>query len=155
MGALTPWKPRQELEKLQRNMEEMFDRLSGRFFGHREEDRSLWGGELWSPAIESRTENGNLIVKADLPGVDPKDISISISGNRLTVEGERKREEKKEEKNYVYREVEYGKFSRTITLPEGMDGDKVKANYKNGVLEITMPAPQPAESKKVQIEVQK
>lgn len=155
MAALTPWKPRQELEKLQRNMEDLFDRLSGRLFGHREEDRPLWGGELWSPAVESRTENGNLIVKVDLPGVEPKEVSISISGNRLIIEGERKREEKKEEKDYFYREVEYGKFSRSIPLPEGVDAEKVKASYKNGVLEITMPAPQPAENKKVQIEVQK
>ncbi len=153
MGALTPWKPRQELEKLQRNMEEMFERLSGRFFGHREENRSFWGGEPWSPAIESRTENGNLIVKADLPGIDPKEISISIAGDRLTVEGERKHEEKKEEKDYFYREVEYGKFSRTIPLPEGVNADQVKASYKNGVLEITMPTPQQTESKKVQVEV--
>jgi HSP20 family protein len=73
----------------------------------------------------------------------------------LTIEGERKREEKKEEKDYVYREVAYGKFSRTMTLPEGVDADKIKANYKNGVLEITMPAPKQISSKKIQIEAPK
>jgi HSP20 family protein len=99
--------------------------------------------------------NGNLIVKVDLPGIDPKEVSISVLVNQLTIEGERKREEKKEEKDYFYQEVSYGKFSRTIPLPEGVDADKVKANYKNGVLEITLPAPKQLASKKVQIEVQK
>ena len=155
MAALTPWKPMRELEKLQRGMEEMFDRLSGRFFGKEERERSIWGTEGWAPAIESHVDKGNLIVKADLPGIDPKEVSISVMGNQLTIEGERKREEKKEEKDYFYREVEYGKFSRTVPLPEGVETDKVKANYKNGVLEITMPAPKQLESKKVQIEVQK
>jgi HSP20 family protein len=96
-----------------------------------------------------------LIVKADLPGVDPKEVSISVVGNQLTIEGERKHEEKKEEKDYFYRELSYGKFSRSVALPEGVDPDKVKATFKNGVLEITMPAPKQLTAKKIQIEAQK
>ena len=127
--------------------------LFERFFGPREREHFFWGAEGWIPAIESKIENGNVIVKADLPGIDPKEVSISVLGNQLTIEGERKHEEKKEEKNYFYQEVSYGKFSRTISLPEGVDADKVKANYKNGVLEITLPAPKHLASKKVAIEV--
>jgi HSP20 family protein len=152
MAALTPWKPMRELENLHRSMEEMFDRLTERFWGRTERERSVWGTEAWSPAIESHIEKDTLIVKADLPGIDPKEVSISVVGNQLTIEGERKHEEKKEEKDYFYREVAYGKFTRSMTLPEGVDADKVKANYKNGVLEITMPAPKQLTSKKVQIE---
>ena len=100
-------------------------------------------------------ENGNIIVRADLPGIDPKDVSVSVLGNQLTIEGERKQEEKKEEKDYFYREVAYGKFSRTMTLPEGVDASKVKAGYKNGILEVTLPAPKQLESKKIQVEAQK
>ena len=155
MKALTPWRPMRDLENLHRSMDEMFDRLSEQFFGPAERERSVWGTETWAPVIESRRDNGNLIVKADLPGSDPKEVSISVTGNQLTIEGERKREEKKEEKDYFYREVAYGKFSRTMTLPEGVDTDKIKANYKNGVLEITMPAPKQLIGKKVQIEAQK
>lgn len=155
MGALTRWKPMRELETLERSMENMFDRLTDRFFGPRERGRSLWKTEAWAPSVESHIDNGNLIVKVDLPGLDPKEVSISVLGNQLTIEGERKHEEKKEEKDYFYQEVEYGKFSRTIALPEGVEADKVKASYKNGVLEITMPAPKQLASKKVQIEVQK
>jgi HSP20 family protein len=115
----------------------------------------VWGGEEWMPAIESHVDNGNLIVKMDLPGVDPKEVSISVTGNQLTIEGERKREEKKEEKDYSYREVAYGKFSRSMTLPEAVDADKVKAAYKNGVLEVTIPVPKQLAAKKIQIEAQK
>jgi HSP20 family protein len=142
-----------ELEGLERRMENMFDR----FFVERlpslwEMERPLWRGEGWIPAVESRMENGNMIVKADLPGVDPKDVSISVTGNQLTIAGERKHEEKKEEKDYFYQEVQYGKFSRTMTLPDGVDADKIKANYKDGVLQVTMPAPKALASKKIQIE---
>jgi HSP20 family protein len=154
-AAVTPWRPMRELESIQNRMEELFDRLSERFFGPGERERSLWGTEAWMPALESHVEGENLIVKADLPGIDPKEVSISVMGNQLTIEGERKREEKKEEKDYLYRELAYGKFSRTMTLPEGVDTEKIKANYKNGVLEITMPAPKQLGSKKVQIAVQK
>ena len=152
MTSLVPWQPMRELERLERRMEDMF----GRFFGERRlsvgEKQPLWQSEGRMPAIESRVENGNVIVKADLPGVDPKDVSISITGNQLTITGERKHEEKKEEKDYVYQEVQYGKFARTLTLPEGIDADKVKANYKDGVLQITMPAPKALAAKKIQIE---
>lgn len=153
MKSLTPWQPMRELENLEKRMTDLFDRFQERFFGG-ERGRSVWGEE-WAPAIESRKDNGNIIVKADLPGVDPKEISISIVGNELRIEGERKREEKKEEKDYFYQEVSYGKFVRSVTLPEGVDADSIKANYKNGVLELTMPAPKQVEGKKVQIEVQK
>ncbi len=151
MKSLTPWRPMRDLETLERRMADLFER----FWGPSERERSVWGTEGWAPSIESRVDNGNLIVKADLPGIDPKEVSISVLGNQLTIEGERKREEKKEEKDYFYQEVSYGKFSRTIPLPEGAEADKVKANYKNGVLEITIPAPKQLASKKVQIEVQK
>lgn len=153
MKSLVPWKPMRELERLEHRMEEMFDR----FFGERppgvwEMERPMWRGEGWMPVIESHVENGNVTVKADLPGVDPKDVSISVTGNQLTITGERKHEEKKEEKDYFYQEVQYGKFARTLTLPEGVDADKVKANYKDGVLQITMPAPKGVAAKKIQIE---
>ena len=155
MKSLTPWRPMRELETLQHKMEDMFERLSDRFRAPSEPHRSPWGEEGWAPLIESRVENGNIIVHADLPGIEAKDVSISVLGNQLTIEGERKQEEKKEEKDYFYRELSYGKFSRTMTLPEGIDANQVKASYKNGVLEITVPAPKQLESKKIQVEAQK
>jgi HSP20 family protein len=155
MKGLTPWRPMRELETIQRRMDDLFEHLTERFFGPGERERSVWGPEAWAPALESHVDKDTLMVRADLPGIDPKEVSISVTGNQLTIEGERKREEKKEEKDYFYRELAYGKFSRTMTLPEGVDADKIKANYKNGVLEVTMPAPKQIASKKVQIEGQK
>jgi HSP20 family protein len=156
MKALTPWRPMRELETIRQRMDDLFERMSERVFGPGQRERSVWGEtEALAPAIESHVDKDTLIIKADLPGIDPKEVSISVTGNQLTIEGERKQEEKKEEKDYVYREVAYGKFSRTMTLPEGVDADKVKANYKNGVLEITMPAPKQIAGKKIQIEAQK
>src|SRR5262245_12897836 len=152
MKALTPWRPRHELATLQRDMEDMFDRFSERFFSPWERERSFWRTEAWAPAIESHVENGNLIVKADLPGIDPKDVTLRVQGNQLTIEGERKQEKKKAEKDYFYQEVVYGKFSRTIPLSEGVDADQVKARHKDGVLEITLPAPKELAAKKIQIE---
>ena len=154
MKSLTPWRPMQELESLQKRMDHLFDRFSERFFGG-ERLKNVWGGEDWAPAIESRADNGNLIVKTDLPGIDPKEVSISVVGNQLTIEGERKREEKKEEKDYFYQEVAYGKFSRSLALPEGVEADQIKATFKNGVLEVTMAAPKQLTAKKIQIEAQK
>jgi HSP20 family protein len=154
MDALTPWRPLRELETIQRRMDDMFGRLTRQFFGRGWQERPGGDAEAWTPAIECHIENGNLIVKADLPGIDPKEVTISVLGNQLTIEGERK-QGKKEDKEYFYHELPYGKFSRRLTLPEGIDADKVKTSYQNGVLEITVPAPKQLISKKIPIEVQK
>jgi hypothetical protein len=87
-------------------VEDIFAHLSESFFGHREQERSIWESGTWVPAIESHVDKGNLMVK--------------------------------EEKDYFYREVEYGTLSRSITLPEGVEADTINTTYKNGVLEITM-----------------
>lgn len=150
MKSLTPWRPTRELETFERRMSDLVEH----FFGPWQRQRFFWDTEGWAPAIDSAVENGNLVVKADLPGIDPTAVSIAVLGNQLTIEGERKRAEKKEEKESFYQEVAYGKFSRTIPLPDGVDAEKVKAHYKNGVLEITLPAPKQLASKKVPIEVQ-
>ena len=148
MRSVIPWRRTGELQCGERSIEERmknlfddFDRFGERWLMPWERERPLWRTEEWGPAIESHIENGNLIVKADLPGIDPKEVSISVTGNQLTIEGECKQEKKEEKKDYFYQELTYGKFSRTTTLPEGVDADKVKASYKDGVLQITMPAP--------------
>lgn len=151
MRAVAPWRSRRELDPMWRRMENLFER----FFDERvfePEERGLWSAETWAPSVESHIENGNLKVKADLPGIDPQDISISVLGNQLKIEGERKQEAQKEEKDYFYQELAYGKFARTLPLPQGVNADQVKAQYKDGVLEITMPAPKELTAKKIQIE---
>ena len=105
-------------------------------------------GSAWWPLVESYTKDGQLILRYDLPGVDPKDVDVSLEGNVLTIRGERRAEHGGE----GYREVQYGRFERTLTMPEGLDPEKIKARYVNGVLEVTVPAPAAA-TRKVPIEV--
>ncbi len=149
MFALKKRDPFSELSTLHREMDELFRRTFGSMLP------GMFRGE-WYPSIESYIKDRTLHVKADIPGVDPKDVDISIMGNELTIKGERKAERKEEkEGEYFFCETSYGSFERTVTLPEGVDTDKVHASYKNGVLEITMPVKAEMLPKKVSVEVEK
>jgi len=140
------WDPFRELISLRDDM----DRLFSSFFGRPsiEEQEGVW-----APVIDLEEDNENFLVKAELPGLKKEDIKISVRGNLLTITGERKQEA--ETKNKTYHRVErfYGKFSRTITLPSDVDADKVKANYKDGLLTITLPKPETMKPKEIEIEV--
>lgn len=89
--------------------------------------------------------------KADVPGIKESDITINLTGNRLTVSGKREEEKKQENETYFSYERSYGSFTRSFTLPEGIDGDKVSANLKEGVLSVTVPKKPEAQPKKVSI----
>jgi len=110
--------------------------------------------KTWSPQIELEERDGNIVVRADLPGLNKEDVRLEVEDDVLTIEGERKdtREEKRE--GYYHSERSYGSFRRSIPLPEGVDPEQVKANFRNGVLEVTMPAPQPQQAKSRQIQVE-
>jgi HSP20 family protein len=123
---------------------------------HREID-SLFGGVFgsvresdsdWAPHVESYLENDTLHVRADLPGIDPKAVDVSVEDDVLTIRGERK----SGHEEATYREVRYGRFERRLRVPEGTEADKIKATYSNGVLEITIPIPKPV-SRKVTVDV--
>jgi len=89
-----------------------------------------------------------------VPGLDPKDVEVSVLGNVLTIKGERKEEKEVKHEQYIHREVTHGAFERRMMLPEGAGTDKIKAQFKNGVLEVTMPVGKEMTSKKVPIEVE-
>jgi HSP20 family protein len=103
----------------------------------------MWrrGDEMssWRPAVDVREHNGQLQVHAELPGVNEKDVKVAIENDALIIQGERKREEEREEQGWYRAERSYGSFYRAIPLPEGAEGDKANARFNNGVLEITMP----------------
>ena len=103
------------------------------------------------PMVESFIRGEELIVRADLPGIDPKHVELSVEGGRLTIKGERKMVDEGEGR--LYREVRYGAFERTIALPPGVDADTVKAAFHDGVLEVTMKVPKGLAPKKVAITV--
>jgi HSP20 family protein len=93
----------------------------------------------WTPAVDILEKDGNLILRAELPGVNEKEIDLKLEGNVLTLRGERKLEDEQENNNYHRRESFYGTFSRSFTLPETVDRDHIKADYKSGVLTVTIP----------------
>ena len=93
-------------------------------------------------------------MRADLPGIDPKDVEVTVEGNRLTLRGERKAEHEGKEGGYLQREVRYGSFARSFTIPEGVKAEDIQAKYHNGVLELSMPLPAELLPKKVNIEIE-
>ena len=147
MRALAPWKPFRELTTLHKDIDDLFTR----FFGEEEWQPLKWTTTM--PAIESFVRKGELVVRADLPGIDPKNVELAVEGHRLAIRGERRLKEEREEKDYVYREVGYGRFERYVDLPEGVDPEGIKATYHDGVLEVTMKAPKEMVVKKVPITV--
>jgi len=110
--------------------------------------------ELFTPAVESYVKDGNLVVRADVPGLELKDLEVTILGNVLSVKGERKSEQEVKKEDYLHREVSYGAFERRMSLPEGAATDKVKASFKNGVIEITVPLAKETVAKKVPIKAE-
>ena len=117
------------------------DEIFGSIFGAPSQGR-------WMPSVESYAKDGKLEVRVDLPGVDPKDVEISLDGTQLVIRGERKSE--REDEN-GYREVRYGSFERRFTVPKGIDGDKAAARYENGVLALTLPLPEAVKPKRIPV----
>jgi HSP20 family protein len=139
------WDPFEELRSMQHDM----DRLFGRFLGA---ETSRERTTLWIPSVESYLKDNKLVFKAELPGVDPKDLDVSITDRELIIKGERKAEKDAKEEHYVYQEIAYGSFERRFVLPEGVKTEELKAKFLNGILEITVPAPASVKARKIEIE---
>ena len=144
---LTPWRPFTELSSLRREM----DRLWENFFGERPLTR-IWG-RGWAPSLDISETKDNFVVKAEVPGVDAKDIDISLTGDVLTIKGEKKQEKEEKEEDYHLIERGYGSFSRSVRLPAEVESGKIKAAYKDGILSITLPKSEKAKAKEVKIKV--
>lgn len=151
MRELKKWEPLRELSTIQREMDDLFRRTfgsltSGLF-------RKEWGGQ-WCPDVDCYMKDGQFIIHADIPGVDPKDVDISITGNILSIKGERKSDVTEKKGEYIFHESSLGKFERTMTIPEGVDVSKVHASYANGVFELTMPTKEEVLPKKIKVELE-
>ena len=125
---------------LMRRMSEEMDRAFGHAFGQ----TSGGTGAGWYPAVEVREQNGQLQVHAELPGLKPEDVKVEITDNALIIQGERKYEREHHLGKAYRSERRYGEFYREIALPEGVKADQAKAQFNNGVLEITVPVPEEA-----------
>jgi HSP20 family protein len=143
-GELDPFRA------MRRQIDELFNELSsGQRFG-------VPFGEGFTPRIDVTESDGELTVCAELPGVEEKDLEVTLNGNQLTIRGEKKREhEEKDEKRGVYHRVErsYGSFQRTMTLPYDVDPSRVSAEFKSGVLKVKLPKPEEAQKQSKRIDI--
>jgi len=140
-GDLIRWSPAEELSNWHRYIDELF----GRFFQRPESSIPSW-----APRMETYRRDNDYVVRIDLPGVNNEDVHVETEGNLLTISGERKGEEKGSE----YRETFYGKFERQISLPQGVEADKVTASYQHGVLEVRVPLPAQLAARKVPVQIE-
>ncbi|MBI5893902.1 MAG: Hsp20/alpha crystallin family protein [Deltaproteobacteria bacterium] len=149
--ALVKWDPFKDLLSIQDRMNRLFDETLTRT--GRGEGEELARG-VWSPAVDIYETDESIILKAEIPGIDKKEVSIEVKNNMLILKGERKFEKEIKEENYHRMERAYGAFQRTFTLPNIIEKENVKAKYKDGILEITLPKVKGAKPKHVKVEVQ-
>jgi HSP20 family protein len=142
--ALVRWDPIRELDSLQSDMNRLFDRF---FEGRAADDTS----RRWIPAMDLLETEDHLVLRGDLPGMTEDDVNIEIKDNVLTVSGERKAEHEDKGEGYHRVERAFGSFSRSLTLPAGVDAGQVEAKFDNGVLEVRIPKPAEAKPTRVQI----
>ncbi len=133
MLGLTPWRNRRGIDRFRSEM----DRLFNRFFDWWSPESHLGEGE-WMPSVDVSETGKEIVVNAELPGMDAADIDISVRGNVLTLKGERKREYEERDQNLHRVERRYGAFSRSIGLPAEVDSGKAEATYKDGVLRLVL-----------------
>lgn len=144
-----PWEPLKELQRMRREM----DRLWESFFETKPTRRQEEISE-WVPSIDLSETKDSYIVKAEIPGMEAKDIDITLQDDLLTIRGEKKQEKEEKDENYHFVERSYGSFTRSIRLPQEVKGDKIKASYKDGVLKITLPKSEEAKKKETKIKVE-
>jgi HSP20 family protein len=146
MAGLIPWRGRSEVDRFRGEIDRLFDD----FFVQSPLSRSFERG-AWMPAVDISETGKEIVVHAEIPGLDAKDIDISLNGRVLTMKGERKQEQEEKEKNYHRIERRYGSFSRSFELPADVDGNKIKAVYKDGVLTVNLPKAKEQSVKKIEV----
>ena len=139
MAALTRWEPFAELTELRGRFDRLLDELGD---GHTRE---------WTPALDVVRDDGHLVLRADVPGIKPEEISIQVEKGLLTLSGRHEESKETTDEKFVRRERRYGSFMRRVSLPEGVDAKKIKASTRHGVLEVTIPLPKEAAPEPVTI----
>jgi HSP20 family protein len=127
------------------------DRLWDRFFAEEPLGKGFVGE--WSPTVDVSETKNELLVKVELPGLDAKDIDINITGDQLTIKGEKKKEEEEKDEHHHHVERYYGAFQRSIRLPVNVQRDEVEATFEKGVLRVKLPKTEEAKKKEVKIQV--
>ena len=139
--ALTRWEPFAELSELRTRLDRMFDEWP--FFEGRVRP--------WMPAIDVVRDNGNLVVRADVPGIKPEEVKIEVEDDILTISGQHEEHTEEQHKHYVRHERRCGSFSRSIALPDDIDAKQIKATTHDGIVEVTVPLPKEARKETITI----
>jgi len=146
MTQLTRWEPFQDLVSLREAMDRLFEESVVRPGGAALAPRAT--GTL---AVDVYETDEDVVVKASVPGIDPEDLDISITGDTLTIKGETRAEEEVEEENYFYRERRYGAFSRSMTIPTSVRADEAHAEFDDGVLTLRLPKTEEVKPKTIKV----
>ncbi len=144
---IAPWKPFGDLGSLRGEMDKLWDR----FFTRKTIAGAL--SEEWSPSVDISETEENLFVTAELPGLEAKDVNVTISGDLLTIKGEKKKEKEEKDEHHHYIERFVGSFQRSFRLPVDIQSEKIEASFKKGVLKITLPKAEEAKKKSIEIKV--
>ena len=145
--TLVRWNPIRDFSVLHNQMNRLFEDAMGTWLG----ESNGRGNTNWVPLADIYENDNDLIVRAELPGVDPKMVDLRVENNVLTIRGERPFEPNVEQENYHRLERSYGTFSRSFTLPATIDADKIRAEYRDGILNLTLPKSEKAKPKRIQI----
>lgn len=144
--TIVRWEPLRELSSLQSEMNRLFNTAF-------DAPASGGGARRWVPAMDLVETEDAFVLRADLPGMKQEDVKIEVEDTLLTISGERAAEHEAREQGFYRLERSFGSFSRSLTLPKGVDGDAVKASFANGVLEVRVPKPEQHKPRRIQITV--
>lgn len=147
--ALIRWEPARELQSIQQEM----NRLFGTFFDSPPGESNGGAIRRWIPAMDLVEEDDHFVLRADLPGLSEEDVNVELEDNVLSISGERKSEHEDRKEGYYRIERASGSFSRSLTLPEGIDPERIQARFEKGVLEVRVPKPEQRKPRRVAINV--
>jgi HSP20 family protein len=150
--AIVRWEPFREILSAQDRLNQLLNQTFSRTFGSEGQEQEL-GNRAWAPAVDIYETDTNLVMKVELPGIDPKDVEVRVENQTLVITGERKAEKDLKEGNYHRVERSYGTFSRSFTLPGTVNTENVTAAYKDGVLTLTLAKREEAKPKTIKIQV--
>jgi HSP20 family protein len=139
------WSPTHELSRIRNEINRLFEDP----FGFVTPSASFFEG--WEPAVDIFEDHDRIFVRAELPGMKREDISVSLEGSTLTISGERKHEVERKSGDTYRSERYFGRFQRSVTLPHAVDADKIQANYKDGMLSVTLPKSEQSRLKKIDV----
>jgi HSP20 family protein len=153
--ALMPWSKREECDPFRSilDLQKEMNRLFGDSISHSLEKKDVFEGGFWTPAVDIHDEKDKYMIRTDLPGVKENEVDITVDDDTLTIKGERKYEKEEKDKDYYRSERAYGVFQRSFVLPSSIDVNKISANYKNGVLEVSIPKTEDTKKKQIKIDI--